>query len=358
MKTDEDGHIATTDDTPITLDGSTGLMCSDGESVSYVQVGTGADDVAAGDHNHDDQYAEVDHNHDARYSPLGHKHTVSEITDLDLNDFLTEDDVGDAAFMNVGTTDGTVASGSHSHDLADMKLIVPGHSGNCIVVMDNAGQLTHSGNTAYNLLNNAATTEGVGKLLTDKSFGTGKGTVAEGDHTHTSDDITDLDLKSVLYESDIGVYVAAQNHTHDEYAAKTHTHDNYAAKTHTHSEYAAKAHTHTEYAPASHTHSNYAAKDHTHKLEDMTLNIQGHSGNCLVVMDNYGKLTHSGNDAYNLLNTAATTSGVTKLLTNKSFGKSAGTAAEGNHKHTTTDITDLNLNGYLKTADIGVKVAA
>lgn len=216
MKTTADGHIGTTDEKPITLDGSSGVMYSNGNAIAYKTVGNGSSfDIASGNHTH------------TQYAEKAHTHKVNDITDLDLSGFLTEDDVGDAAFMDVGTTEGTVASGKHSHDLSDMKLIVPGHSGTCIVIMDNEGNLTHSGNTAYNLLNAAAETTGVSKLLTDKSIGTTKGTVAEGEHTHVMDDIVDLS-EDILTVDDVGVVVAAKEHTHAEYADKVHTHTEYA----------------------------------------------------------------------------------------------------------------------------------
>lgn len=40
-------------------------------------------------------------------------------------------------------------------------------------------------------------------------------------------------------------------------------------------------------------------------------------------------------------------------LSHKAFGTAAGTVAEGNHTHTVSSITDLNLSGYLQTSAVG-----
>lgn len=74
------------------------------------------DTVAAQNHNHSGayqpagNYAAADHNHDGRYQPAGnyaaasHTHTASQVTDL-----------GNAATRNVGTGSNNVAAGNHTH---------------------------------------------------------------------------------------------------------------------------------------------------------------------------------------------------------------------------------------------------
>lgn len=44
-----------------------------------VDVGTGASQVAAGDHNHDADYADISHNHDADYADISHTHAAADV---------------------------------------------------------------------------------------------------------------------------------------------------------------------------------------------------------------------------------------------------------------------------------------
>lgn len=106
-----------------------------------------------------------------------------------------------------------------------------------------------------------------------------EGFLTEDDYDTLSgaiDDILDLldgiaeDLADCLYTGDIGVTVAAQNHSHSDYALTGHTHDGYALTGHTHTEYSPVGHTHSQYSPTTHTHSNYANSTHTHAKADLT----------------------------------------------------------------------------------------
>lgn len=96
--------------------------------ISRLPVGTTCDTVAAGDHNHDFDYAKINHDHDTRYVRISEKGAIEGVAPLDCNRkiplcFLPEEIV--TAINNptirfdmlpVGTTPGTVAAGNHNHD--------------------------------------------------------------------------------------------------------------------------------------------------------------------------------------------------------------------------------------------------
>jgi hypothetical protein len=133
---------------------------------------------------------------DARYSQLGHTHTSTDITDFteasqdavgstlvdtpSIN--LTYDDANnqikaDAIF---GTIAGTVAEGNHKHvstDITDFTESVQDVMGSTLV---NTPSITF----VYDDLNNTISASAV--------FGTSSGTISDGAHTHTSAQITDF----------------------------------------------------------------------------------------------------------------------------------------------------------------------
>lgn len=64
----------------------------------------GASDV---NHNHNAAYAAIGHNHDASYSAIGHTHDYATLTNKPT--------LGDSAAKNVGTGANDVAAGNHTH---------------------------------------------------------------------------------------------------------------------------------------------------------------------------------------------------------------------------------------------------
>ena len=71
------------------------------------KIGTGADDVAAGDHNHDSDYSPAGHKHDADYVNEGQANSIT--SDMIVNGTIQEEDLS----FTPGGGDG------HSLDAAD-----------------------------------------------------------------------------------------------------------------------------------------------------------------------------------------------------------------------------------------------
>jgi len=97
-------------------------------------------------------------------------------------------------------------------------------------------------------------------------------------------DVVDGIVDDYLSSADIGVTVAAVDHTHDGYAAAEHTHTGYAASDHNHTGvYAAYSHTHDGYAASNHNHNGvYATVSHTHGVIDSIGELKKYSGTSLV----------------------------------------------------------------------------
>ena len=219
----------------------TGVLYSADGSLSVKSIGTTEGTVAAGDHNHDSDYADIDHDH-----------TTSDLTDwaTATADFLTESDLsGFLKTSDIGVSGG-VAAYSHTHDLRYSKLdhthsgyAASSHShGNitsdgklsgctsadCLLITTTGGLITHSnsnpkasdvaslvsqwisnGKTIGSSFSSSATgfVYNTSGTISYKAFGTTSGTVAEGNHNHDST-------------------YAAKNHNHDStYAAIGHDHD-------------------------------------------------------------------------------------------------------------------------------------
>jgi len=129
--------------------------------------------VAAYSHTHS-EYAANNHTHNG-YASAGHTHAYSQLTGTpDLSGFLDTFDIGDTvqaysssltALESNLTSDGKVP-------LSMLTGNISGHSGTCYVTIDNYGNLGHSENLAYDLLN-AAKTASASALATDKCLGNG-----------------------------------------------------------------------------------------------------------------------------------------------------------------------------------------
>jgi len=301
-------HAALSSNLAWTTSGHTGtasrLAGWDGSNVATTyQIGTGAGQVAAGDHTHTGVYAAA-----------SHAHAASDITSGTV----------DVARLPVGTTSGTVAAGDHTHATYTLSAVVPstapaagqvlaGNSGGtayapvtvsgsgATISLASTGVMTISGIANTSLANSSVTvTAGTGlsgggavalggSVSLSVSYGTTAGTVAAGDHTHT------------------GVYAAA-SHTHAAADVTSGTFD--AARIPDLS---------ATYAAASHAHGNITSAG-----------AIGSTANLPVI---------------------TTTSGV---LTVGAFGTSSGQFAAGDHTHaqlhdavTIADSTtiDLTLSG-------------
>lgn len=127
LKSGSDGKITTTNDVPAVLTAqSAGLLFASGTTLSFRTIGTGAGQVAAGDHTHD----------------------ASEISNLPTGLLLATS--GGNNGLNGAAN--TAARSDHSHDIGNMKCTISGHSGNCFLVVGNDGSITHSTNYTYNQL--------------------------------------------------------------------------------------------------------------------------------------------------------------------------------------------------------------
>lgn len=80
-----------------------------------LDIGWVNDEEGGGEHNHDADYAAVDHNHDADYSAIGHNHNLADLAEKSYNSLTDKPTLGDAAAKNVGTGAGDVAAGNHTH---------------------------------------------------------------------------------------------------------------------------------------------------------------------------------------------------------------------------------------------------
>lgn len=157
---------------------TTGLMYNTEGTLSFKPIGTTNGTVAAGDHNHDSDYAAKTHTHSASeisdlpsapspssatphrdgynnwaglpgsstaYARADHVHPLNV-----PSDGLPEKADGDGA----RGTSGYYARADHVHpvnDITDLTCSIDGHSGNCLIVA--AGTtITHSGNTMYDVL--------------------------------------------------------------------------------------------------------------------------------------------------------------------------------------------------------------
>lgn len=111
----------------------TGLVYNTNGTISYKSIGTGANDVAAGQHTH----------------------TASDITDLPSGiSPYTSTPAALSTNGSAGSSD-RYSRGDHSHPLPkleDLKYTEGGHTGTCLVIVDNSGNVTHSGNNYFNTL--------------------------------------------------------------------------------------------------------------------------------------------------------------------------------------------------------------
>jgi hypothetical protein len=183
-------------------------------------VGIGSDQVASGSHAHN-----------ADYSPLGHAHITGDITafETDVSGFVTYETLD--ANSDVGTSAGQVAIGDHDHagvyspvghphattDITDFETDVSGLVTYEVLdansdVGTGAGQLAigdHNHDGSYSALGHAHGTEDITDFGTDVSgfvtyesldgnsdVGTGATQVAQGDHSHTFDGLSDVVITS------------------------------------------------------------------------------------------------------------------------------------------------------------------
>jgi len=148
-------------------------------------VGTGANQVALGSHNHDAAYSSISHNHSGVYAEYAHTHDT-------LYSALGHTHAEYA--LAIHNHDGSYAAYSHTHTLASL----------------GAEPAITTKNSAFNV-----------------SFGTVAGTASEGNHNHDT-------AYAVLGHNHNDLY-SALGHTHSEYALASHNHDTaYAAIDHTH----------------------------------------------------------------------------------------------------------------------------
>ncbi len=133
-----------------------------------------------------------------------------------------------------------------------------------------------------------------GGTISTKSIGTTQGTVAAGDHSHSTTDISDWDTATsdFLSTSDIGVTVAAADHTHEGVGGSV------PEGVLTQDDIGDTVQAHSDALDALEAELDANGKV---PLSQLTGNIQGHSGDCLVTIDDDGVIGHSGNDAYDVL---------------------------------------------------------
>ncbi len=113
---------------------STGFVYNTQGTISHIAFGTGQNQVARGNHTH----------------------TVSSITDLNLSGYLQTSAVGTAT--TVGYLKLLVAqlSSTGKVPLSMLTGNIAGHQHDCLVTIDNSGNLGHSGNAAYNAVTSLA----------------------------------------------------------------------------------------------------------------------------------------------------------------------------------------------------------
>ena len=157
---------------------ATGLIFNTEGTLSFKSIGTTSGTVAAGDHNHDSDYAAKTHTHSASeisdlpsapspssatphrdgydnwaglpgsstaYARADHVHPLNV-----PSDGLPEKADGDG---DRGTS-GYYARADHVHpvnDITDLTCSIDGHSGNCLIVAEGTS-ITHSGNSMYDVL--------------------------------------------------------------------------------------------------------------------------------------------------------------------------------------------------------------
>ena len=220
---------------------------------------------------------------------------------------------------------------------------IDGHGGTCYVTINNDGSLGHSLNKAYNLLNAAQERGMASKLLTDADLSqdeidalkeaakdiNGLKTTAEEAKTAATDaQTTATEAKTA---ADTAKTTAESATTTAEAAQTAATEAKTAADTANTA--AGEAKTTATTAQTTANTANTTANTAKSKIDAVTVavgeevrvplskltgNISGHKNTCYVTIDNDGNLGHSGNTAFNLLNTVAVdapASGATKLLT-------------------------------------------
>lgn len=238
----------------------------------------------------------------------------------------------DAIVTNVGKDGAT----SWKVPLTALTGNINGHSGTCYVTIDNDGNLGHSQNKAYNLLNAAKDTSAT-KLLTDADLSDDQIKTLQ----EAAKDISDM--KTTVEEMQTTVETASTNATDAKTAAE-------AAKTSAEGAQSTADAAAAKIAAVTVSVGSGGAAATKVPLSALTGNVDGHAGTCLVTIGNDGSLGHtnkSGADV-DLLGAAADRmnkgDGTTKLLTNgdlsdddvKNLDNIATAAADGT---VTQDIT-------------------
>lgn len=126
-------------------------------------TGTGAAQVAVGNHNHDGVYSPVAHNHDAAYAPISHSHDAGDVTS----------GVFGIARIPTGTTGTTVALGNHTHPLGNLSDVV-------LTTPSTAQVLRYNGTNWVNAAVALADVTGLTAALAGKANST---------HTHDAADV-------------------------------------------------------------------------------------------------------------------------------------------------------------------------
>ncbi len=184
---------------------------------------------------------------------------------------------------------------------------ISGHSGTCYVTIDNDGNLGHSQNKAYNLLNAAKDTPAT-KLLTDADLSDDQIKTLQ----ETAKDVSDM--KTTVVEMQTTVETASTNATNAKTAAEAAKNSAEGAQS-TADEAAAKI------AAVTVSVGSGDATATKVPLSALTGSIDGHAGTCLVTIGNDGSLGHTGKSGSDvaLLGAAADRmnkgDGTTKLLT-------------------------------------------
>lgn len=108
----------------------TGIVYNTNGTITYKAIGTGANDVAAGQHTH----------------------TASQITDLPTPPSpYTSTPAALSANGSAGSS-ANYSRGDHSHpypDLTELPCTIAGHTGTCLLIVQDDGTVTHSGNEMY-----------------------------------------------------------------------------------------------------------------------------------------------------------------------------------------------------------------
>ena len=194
-----------------------------------------------------------------------------------------------------------------------------------------------------------------GGAISTKSFGTTSGTVAEGDHTHTTEDITDLDLSDyalALHTHSASDIVDWDDATEDFLTADDLT--DYITSS-------SLATTLEGYAVSGHTHDlRYSRLNHTHEITDFTATncTATAQSPCFILSDSTNGIYHSNQNP-----SVATVRAICSAWT--SNGNSFGT---GTSNLTHSDITDWatatadfltssDLSGYVTSSDLSTELA-